>query len=105
MKMAKYKSFAGSNTSILIETEEGSTGEGSGNFKDSLSVLPEVIRFFVDSVDKIPAKKKPKELKISFNLKTLEDGSLAISADPNQGNFKIKMVWESNPPTSDEFTR
>src|SRR5690242_4442585 len=69
--MPKYKSFAGSNTSILIEVEEGSTGEGGGSFKDSLSVLPEIIRFFVDSVDKIPTKKKPKELKITFSLKTL----------------------------------
>ncbi|QLZ70498.1 hypothetical protein FOLKNPGA_03312 [Legionella sp. PC1000] len=102
--MPKYKSFAGSNTSILIEVEEGSTGEGSGNFKDSLSVLPEVIRTFVDSVDKIPTKKKPKELKITFSLKTLEDGSLAISSDPGHGNFKIKMLWSSNPPSADEFT-
>ncbi|KTD71865.1 hypothetical protein Ltuc_2471 [Legionella tucsonensis] len=100
--MPKYKSFAGSNTSILIEVEEGSTGEGGGNFKDSLSVLPEVIRSFVDSVDKIPAKKKPKELKITFSLKTLEDGSLAIAS--GHGNFKVKMLWSSNPPSADEFT-
>ncbi|KTD23000.1 Uncharacterised protein [Legionella lansingensis] len=102
--MPKYKSFAGSNTSILIEVEEGSSGGTGGNFKDSLAVLPEVIRSFVDSVDKIPAKKKPKELKITFCLKTLEDGSLAISADPSHGNFKVKMLWSANPPSSEEFT-
>jgi hypothetical protein len=99
--MAKYKSFTGSSGSILIEVEEGSTGGGSNNFKDSLGVLQEIIRSFVDSVNKIPAKKKPSELKVTFCLKTLEDGSLAVSGDPSQGNFEVKMLWSASPSTDE----
>lgn len=67
--MAKYKSFPGNNSSILIEVEEGSTGGGSGNFKDSLGMLQEVIRSFVDSVNKIPARKSQMSLKLLLDLK------------------------------------
>lgn len=67
--MAKYKSFPGNNSSILIEVEEGSTGGGSGNFKDSLGMLQEVIRSFVDSVNKIPAPKSQMSLKLLLGLK------------------------------------
>ncbi|CCD05608.1 TPA: CU044_2847 family protein [Legionella pneumophila] len=101
--MAKYKSFPGNNSSILIEVEEGSTGGGSGNFKDSLGMLQEVIRSFVDSVNKIPAPKKPNELKITFGLKALEDGSMAISADPSHCNFEVKILW-SHEPSTDEVS-
>ena len=85
----------------MIDVEEGSTGGIGGNLKDSLSVLPDVIRSFVDSISKIPEKKKPSELKVMFGLRMLEDGSLAISADPSHGNFRVKMLWSSNPSTED----
>lgn len=94
--MAKYKIFSGGSTSVLIEVEEGTGSGGSSNFKESLLMLEEVIRTFTETINKLPSKKKPNELKIAFGLKALEDGSLAIPADSSQGNFLVKMHW-SNP--------
>lgn len=100
--MAKYKSFSLGQGSVLVEVEEGESGGGGGNLKDSLSMLQELIRSFADVVSKLPQKHKPGEFKLTFGLKTLEDGSFAIPADPEQGNFRLKMTW-SAAPSGDEM--
>lgn len=94
--MAKYKTFPASSGNILIEVEEGSTGGAGGNLKESLGVLQHVVRSFVESINTIPEKKKPSEMNITFGFRMLEDGSLAIPAQPDQGNFRVKMIWTSN---------
>lgn len=101
--MPTYKTFHGSSGSVLIEviTSDadilGSGGKSGNNLEEPFRVVKEIAASASKQFEKISKKNKPGEIEISFNLITLEKGSIAISTSDDKRNFLVKMKWSTGP--------
>lgn len=94
--MAEYKTFHSNAGSVTIEVEASDNGGSrSNNLQDLMRVIQDIAIVSIDELQKIPDDKRPSEFELSFGLKGLSEGGVAVSLDESKANFHIKMKWSS----------
>lgn len=98
--MPDLKTFHGSQGSITLEVDSGGAGaSGGGSLADILSVLTDVASAALDQLNRLDEERRPSEFEISFGLKGLSDGGVAVTQTQESANFQVRLKWGGGMPS------
>ena len=75
-----------------METED-SEGIGGEFLSDMMRVLQDIAQVTSDRMQSLAQAKRPNEYELSFGLKGLSKGGVAVSLGDDHANFHIRMKW------------
>lgn len=92
--MASYKEYFG-NSAVLVEIDMDAVEAGGkgGNLAASFRTITEVALACSEAVGQLPEEKKPSEIEVTFGLKALSSGKLAVTVNEPNANFKVRLKW------------
>jgi hypothetical protein len=93
--MAGYRSLLESGDKVKIEVDGEATGTGL-YMRDICTGITRLAKSLAEETSKIPNEQKPSGFTVSFGLKALSDGSVAVTLSPSSANFKVTLNWSAD---------
>jgi hypothetical protein len=95
--MAKYKEIYGSKAgAILIEVDDYGSESSSIEIRQLLDALQGIADIGGEGMESLPKENRPAELELSFGIKALSNGQVAICMDETDANIKVKLKWSKS---------
>lgn len=92
--MANYKEIYGSKAgALLIEVENYGSESSSIEIRQLLDALQGIADIGGEGMESLPKEKRPAELELSFGIKALSNGQVAICLDETEANIKVRLKW------------
>ena len=90
--MATYRSLTDSASGLKIEVE-GSGASADAYMPLLLTSLGQIAQAVAGQLNQIDKELRPDEFEVSFGLKALASGGVAVALDQEAVNFKVRLKW------------
>jgi hypothetical protein len=92
--MPEYTTLHGAAGPVVLEMEpNGAEGVGGNSLRDAMRVIQDIADASVEELKRLADEKQPSEFEISFGLKSLSGGGMAVSLGDDQANLRVRMKW------------
>jgi len=98
--MADYRRLHAAGGPVLVEVQAGGGGTGGG-LADLLAAIAGIGATCGDAVGRLPEPAAPGEVAVTFGLRALADGSMAVVGDAAQASFQVRMTWSRATAATD----
>lgn len=68
----------------------------------AMLIIKELSRKVGDTVEEIPAERRPSQVQLAFNLRLTTDGRAVITKSEKETNLKITLMWKHGEKDGEE---